>query len=146
MKFGCGIIQLGLSAVALGIAGCSDNGSPPSTVAEKGTPKAETVAAETDLHGEWWCGEHGVPEEICAQCDSSLVADFKAKGDWCDEHNRPDSQCFIHHPELKQKFAAQYEAKYGKQPPEPTAGGEEGEQGHDHDGEEHDHEGDTKQS
>lgn len=71
-------------------------------------------------HSGWWCNEHGVPEEECALCKTSLIADFKAKGDWCDEHNRPDSQCFIHHPENLAKFAARYEAKYGKQPPKPT--------------------------
>ena len=80
-------------------------------------------------HGEWWCAEHGVPEEVCALCDSKLAADFQKKGDWCKEHDRPDSQCFICHPELETKFAAQYEAKYGKKPPKPHV--EEGE--HDHD-------------
>ena len=95
-----------------GVAGCNqaDNkvGSEPA-VAE----------AETHEHGEWWCDEHGVPEEICAQCNSKLIADFKAKDDWCKQHDRPESQCFICHPELEAKFAAQYEAKYGKRPPKP---------------------------
>ena len=77
-------------------------------------------ASTDDDHSGWWCNEHGVPEEECALCETSLVADFKAKGDWCDEHNRPDSQCFIHHPENFEIFAARYEAKYGKQPPKPT--------------------------
>jgi cobalt-zinc-cadmium efflux system membrane fusion protein len=67
-------------------------------------------------HDSWWCDEHGVPEEVCARCNLKLVADFKAKGDWCKEHDRPDSQCFICHPEKEAQFAAQYEAKYGKQP------------------------------
>lgn len=71
-------------------------------------------------HSGWWCNEHGVPEDVCALCNSKVAADFQKKGDWCEEHDRPDSQCFIHHPELKEKFAAQYVAKYGKQPPEPT--------------------------
>lgn len=71
-------------------------------------------------HSGWWCNEHGVPEEECALCDTSLIAAFKAEGDWCDEHNRPDSQCFIDHPENFAKFASRYEAKYGKQPPQPT--------------------------
>lgn len=73
---------------------------------------------EHSLHG-WWCTEHGVPEEVCALCNSKVAAEFQKRGDWCEEHNRPDSQCFIHHPELKDKFAALYEAKYGEQPPEP---------------------------
>ncbi len=70
-------------------------------------------------HSGWWCNEHGVPEEICALCSSKLAADCQKKGDWCKEHDRPDSQCFKCHPELEAKFAAQYEAKYGKQPPKP---------------------------
>lgn len=68
-------------------------------------------------HGEWWCDEHGVPEEECTQCDSSLAAAFKKKGDWCEKHDRPNSHCFVCKPELADKFAARYEAKYGKKPP-----------------------------
>ena len=70
-------------------------------------------------HSDWWCNEHGVPEEECAQCNSKIAAEFQKKGDWCKKHKRPDSQCFKCHPELQAKFAAKYEAKYGKQPPEP---------------------------
>src|SRR5947208_10226249 len=83
------------------------------------------VAAAGHHHDAWWCNEHGVPEEVCARCNTKLVADFKAKGDWCKNHDRPDSQCFICHPEKEADFAAQYEAKYGKQPPKPDDGGEE---------------------
>jgi len=71
-------------------------------------------------HGEWWCAEHGVPENECALCDTSLVAVFKANADWCDEHSRPQSQCFKCDPELFKQFAARYAAKYGKQPPKPS--------------------------
>jgi cobalt-zinc-cadmium efflux system membrane fusion protein len=74
-------------------------------------------------HEGWWCNEHGVPEEICAQCSPKLVADFKAKNDWCEKHNRPDSQCFVCHPEKEAEYAALYEAKYGKQPPKREAEG-----------------------
>ncbi len=102
------------------------------TACSKSTGKASTasdaqVADAGHSHEGWWCNEHGVPEEVCAQCDAKLVADFKAKGDWCEKHNRPDSQCFICHPEKEAEFAAQYEAKYGKQPPKPTADGDEDE-------------------
>jgi len=27
------------------------------------------------------------------------------------------AQCFLHHPELREKYAAQYRTKYGKEPP-----------------------------
>jgi hypothetical protein len=69
-------------------------------------------------HGGWWCAEHGVPEDICALCNSKVAADFQKKGDWCKQHDRPDSQCFLCHPELEAKFAQQYEAREGKKPPE----------------------------
>jgi hypothetical protein len=72
-------------------------------------------------HEGWWCNEHGVPEEVCAQCNVKLVADFKANGDWCEKHNRPESQCFVCHPEKEAEFAALYEAKYGEKPPKPEA-------------------------
>ena len=74
----------------------------------------------TNEHGGWWCVEHGVPEGECALCDTTLVADFKAKGDWCKEHNRPESQCFLCDASRFDSFAARYEAKYGEQPPKPT--------------------------
>ena len=73
------------------------------------------VSDDAHSHDGWWCDEHGVPEEVCAQCSIKLAANFKAKGDWCKEHDRPDSQCFVCHPEKEAEFAAQYEAKYGKE-------------------------------
>lgn len=101
-------------ALALSLTGCSDSG-----VATTDTTSVAEEHSDHE-HGAWWCGEHGVPEEECAQCDKSLVADFKAKGDWCEEHNRPDSQCFIDHPENFDEFAALYEAKFGERPEMPT--------------------------
>jgi hypothetical protein len=102
-----------LFALALGAClGCTHSAS---------TPAAHVVQAGHDHEG-WWCDEHGVPEEVCARCNTRLVADFKAKGDWCQDHDRPDSQCFVCHPEKEAEFAAQYEAKYGKQPSKPHEG------------------------
>ncbi|HUY32376.1 MAG TPA: RND transporter [Pirellulales bacterium] len=99
--------------VSFGLAGCGQ--SPPAAA-------PATRASDTGRrHDGWWCDEHGVPEEVCALCDSKLAARFKAKGDWCKEHDRPESQCFACTPELEAKFAAQYEAKYGKEPPKPEA-------------------------
>jgi len=106
-------------AIGLSIVACSKSDSG---TAAKATAVKEV--AEHDHEG-WWCNEHGVPEEVCAQCDAKLEADFKAKGDWCEKHNRPESQCFICHPEKEAEFAALYEAKYGKKPPKPEAGGDE---------------------
>lgn len=42
----------------------------------------QPAAAVKDDHSGWWCPEHGIPEQICAQCDTSLVADFKKNWDW----------------------------------------------------------------
>ena len=39
------------------------------------------------------------PEGVCALCDSKVAAEFQKKGDWCKQHDRPESQCFICHPE-----------------------------------------------
>lgn len=104
-------IWLSLGFVA--IAGCGQ----PAQVDKPNPKPAEKTAQE--LHGAWWCAEHGVPEGVCGQCDAKLAAEFQKKKDWCDKHNRPDSQCFICHPEHEATFAAQYEAKYGSKPPKP---------------------------
>lgn len=86
-------------------------------------------AAATDKgghdHSEWWCGEHGVPEEMCSMCSAKVAADFQKKGDWCAEHDRAKSQCFICDPTLKETFAAQYRAKYGEEPPATEEDGKE---------------------
>jgi hypothetical protein len=112
MKSGCLVALVALFMVALG--GCAQNN--PKAEEAKGT-RTTVAAKKAGDHSGWWCDEHGVPEEVCGQCNAKVAAEFKKKGDWCKEHDRPDSQCFICHPELKDKFAAQYRAKYGKEPP-----------------------------
>jgi hypothetical protein len=101
--------------------GCGSPNSPDTANQPKptNTTSASGEKKSTHTHEGWWCGEHGVPEEVCGLCNSKLAAEFQKKGDWCKEHDRPDSQCFLCHPELEAKFAAQYEAKYGKKPPKP---------------------------
>ena len=106
-------LAFGLAASAVfALAGCGQQG---------GGPDASQVAdgEEIQEHGGWWCYEHAVPEEQCAMCDIKLAAELRENGDWCDEHNRPDSLCFECHPQNAEKFAALYEAKYGKPPPKP---------------------------
>jgi hypothetical protein len=68
-------------------------------------------------HSGWWCDEHGLPEAECSMCSAKVAAEFKKKGDWCEKHDRAKSQCFLCDPKLKEKFAARYRAKYGKEPP-----------------------------
>jgi hypothetical protein len=108
-----------LVGMLLAAVGCNEkNGTRTVDMAAKtGVAKAEDKKDGASKHSGWWCDEHGVPEAMCGQCDAKLAAAFKKKGDWCNEHDRPDSQCFIHHPELKEKFAAVYRAKYGREPP-----------------------------
>jgi cobalt-zinc-cadmium efflux system membrane fusion protein len=109
---------------AIGLMVCLGAALPGcSKTAEKQPAAVAKTGDEASEHDEWWCNEHGVPEEVCALCDNKLVAGFKAKGDWCSMHDRPDSQCFTCHPEKRAEFAAQYEAKFGKQPPKPTDNG-----------------------
>lgn len=79
------------------------------------------AAKDAPKHDGWWCDEHGVPEKDCSMClpEAEVKKRFKDKDDWCEKHERAKSQCFICDPTLKEKFAAQYRAKYGKEPPEP---------------------------
>jgi hypothetical protein len=104
------------SLVAAGVlvaAGCSPAEKPQ----DKGDKAAQAAGKPRDDHSGWWCPEHGVPEEVCGQCNARYAAECRRKGDWCKEHERPDSECFICHPERKEKFAKLYRSKYGTEPP-----------------------------
>jgi hypothetical protein len=104
-----GLIPGLFAAVVLFAGGCNK--------AEPVAENKEKSKGKEDDSATWWCPEHGVPEHVCAQCDKKLVEDFKKKGDWCEEHARPESQCFLCNPKRAEKFAAEYRAKYGKEPP-----------------------------
>ncbi|TWT89797.1 hypothetical protein Mal64_01760 [Pseudobythopirellula maris] len=104
-----------LTTALLAMAGCG----PSDTAEHDEHEHAETETVAHD-HSGWWCVEHAIPEEVCTRCDLSLIAGYKADGDWCEEHNRPESLCFLCTPALAEPFAARYEAKFGKAPPEPT--------------------------
>ncbi len=110
-------LVFGMMFVALVTVGFTGCGAKPEPVVNEQPAEVETASHD---HSGWWCNEHGVPEDECALCKTSLIAEFKAKGDWCDEHNRPESQCFTCNPDNFGKFAARYEAKFGEQPPQPT--------------------------
>jgi hypothetical protein len=100
-----------LATTGLALCGCGGAGAKAPEGNKAATPAADTCAVAG------WCTEHGVPEDICAQCNAKVAAEYQQKGDWCKEHNRPESQCFLCNPKLEAKFAAEYEAKYGKKPP-----------------------------
>jgi len=119
----CAAMLLAGLLIAFSI-GCGQSGKTPTAAGGHETDHAVAASiagghGHTHSHDNWWCDEHGVPEEVCGQCNSKLAAEFQKKGDWCQEHDRPESQCFICHPEQEAKFAAKYEAKFGKKPPQP---------------------------
>lgn len=119
-----GSVGLGLfAAMALAITGCGET-QKPGAAKDKGKTGTSTAKADTKHEG-WWCNEHGIPEAECSMCSAKIAKECKAKGDWCDKHDRAKSQCFLCDPKLKEKYAAQYKAKYGKEPP-PTEDEEKG--------------------
>ena len=101
--------------IAFGAAAFAGCGKSPT----KTNAPPKTVSNSNADDG-WWCDEHGVPEAECSMCSLKVAKELKAKGDWCDEHERAKSQCFLCDPSLREKSAARYRAKYGKEPPEPT--------------------------
>lgn len=108
-----GFLVTGLAFCAVVLVGCAKT----DVGAKAENKKAKPVAEAGHDHSGWWCAEHGIPEEECSMCSAKVAAECKKKGDWCEKHDRADSQCFVCHPEYKEKFAAKYRAKYGKEPP-----------------------------
>lgn len=84
-------------------------------------------AADKAEHSGWWCDEHGLPEGVCDLCSKKYREAEKAKENWC-EHNRVKSSCFKCNPGLKEKYVAEYKAKFGKEPP-PTEDDEKKDEG-----------------
>lgn len=111
------VVLAALGLAGLVLSGCGRGGSAETAAPADAPPRATVV----DDHSGWWCAEHGVPEEICGQCNAKVAAEFRQQGDWCEEHNRPKSQCFLCNPDLEAKFAAEYEAKFGSLPPKVAA-------------------------
>ncbi len=101
-----------LAAAGLALGGCGGAGAKGPEANTAATPAADEPAPWPD-----WCTEHGVPEEHLHSATPRSRPSSSRKGDWCKEHNRPESQCFLCNPKLEAKFAAEYEAKYGKKPP-----------------------------
>ena len=117
-------IRAGLMAMALAgflvvAAGCNPSAGTgdPGKVVGTGTEKRAAAKTKKDDHSHWWCAEHGIPEDECSMCSAKVAKAFKEKGDWCEKHDRAKSQCFLCDPSLKEKYAAKYRAKYGKEPP-----------------------------
>jgi hypothetical protein len=96
----------------LALVGCQDKATTTTTTA--GTT---TVTKQAHKHGAWWCREHGIPEHECLMCLHG-EDEMKKKGDWCETHEYVKSQCFACNPKLRERYAALYRDKYGKEPPE----------------------------
>ena len=121
------------ASIAVLAGGCGKAGQPISET--KGSEKEKVVAQntgdkkgtgnieDTGDHSGWWCPEHGLPEHVCDLCSRKFREAEKAKGNWC-EHNRVKTSCFKCNPGLKEKYAAEYKAKFQKDPP-PTEDEEE---------------------
>jgi hypothetical protein len=124
---GAALLSL-VAAFAVAFSGCGQADNKSGQTKDKGTSAkkdlGQVAAAKNEEkkvrdHSGWWCDEHGVPEAECSMCNAKVAAEFKKKGDWCDKHDRAKSQCFLCDPSLEAKYAARYEAKYGKKPPVP---------------------------
>jgi hypothetical protein len=102
-----------LAVAALTLGGCGSGDTKGPEAGKPATPAADSSCSVAEN----WCIEHGVPEDVCGQCNAKVAAECQQKGDWCKEHSRPKSQCFLCDPKLEAKFVAEYEAKYGKKPP-----------------------------
>ena len=121
------------AAIAVLASGCGK--ATQTTDETKGTEKEKVLAQNTgdkkepektdpkEDHSGWWCNEHGLPEHVCDLCSRKFREAEKAKGNWC-EHNRVKTSCFKCNPGLKEKYAAEYKAKFQKDPP-PTEDEEE---------------------
>ena len=108
------------AALAVLAAGCGQTaptgGDAKGAGKDKAVAKADGKAEPSGDHSGWWCDEHALPEEVCDLCSKKYRAAEKAKGNWC-EHERVKSSCFKCNPGLREKYAAEYKAKYGKEPP-----------------------------
>jgi len=91
-----------LATVALAGAVSACSRAPAAAEGPKAPPKAPAAAAAPAAVR--LC-EHGVPAELCTECNPDLIPVFKEQGDWCAEHGVPESQCLQCNPKLT--FTAQ---------------------------------------
>lgn len=95
------------------LGGCKESGKqekrrgnePPARPATASVIGPDASAVPVDM-SEGWCARHGVPESVCTQCKSPLVAKFKEGQDWCAEHGLPESQCTNCNPGARERWAA----------------------------------------
>lgn len=105
-----------LAVLTAFLAGCGQTAPTGGSQKDKPVAKNEAKPAASEDHSGWWCDEHALPESVCDLCSKKYRETEKAKGNWC-EHNRVKTSCFKCNPGLKAKYAAEYKAKFGKEPP-----------------------------
>jgi len=81
--------------LAAALAACSRT----APAAEPARPPAKTAPAAASAAPVKLC-EHGVPADLCTQCNPDLIPVFEEQGDWCAEHGVPESQCLKCNPKL----------------------------------------------
>jgi cobalt-zinc-cadmium efflux system membrane fusion protein len=92
------------AALAVAVTACSRAAPPTKPVKPPANPAAHAhAAAAVKL-----C-EHGVPADLCTQCNPDLVPVFQAQGDWCEEHGVPKSLCLKCNPNLTFTASANHE-------------------------------------
>ncbi len=77
-----------LLLVGLAFAACSSEDA-----------RSAPVAPPSSVDPDAMCDEHGVLLALCTKHNPSLVAVFRARGDFCEEHGFAESICPICHPE-----------------------------------------------
>lgn len=92
------------AALAAAVTACSRS----APAAQAARPPAKATAEAHAAAAVKLC-EHGVPADLCTQCNPDLVPVFKAQGDWCEEHGVPESQCLKCNPKLTFTAAAPHE-------------------------------------
>lgn len=108
MTMGLWLSLLGLTV----LAGCGEGGSSGSTTLVNANGRCEhEIKPDTCpfcnpemVDAEGFCGAHGFPEAVCAQCKPGIKVAFRSMGDWCDEHKLPESQCAQCNPELAENI------------------------------------------
>src|SRR5713226_7495531 len=59
-------------------------------------PKFSELTGSRQTEKADWCGEHGVPESLCIECNPALLPDQEYG--WCKIHGIPN--CLLEHPEV----------------------------------------------
>ncbi len=117
-RFSSSVLIATVAAIVLAATGCSEKRANQQATAKSESKEDKKGNAK---HDDWWCAEHGVPEEMCSICMSEREAKtkFKDQGDWCEIHDRAQSQCFKCDPSKYKKFEDMYVAKYNRKPDPP---------------------------